>query len=576
MRAWSEPWLTMGDPTMWSDVHGYPSLEKDQIELSKGWKWLQDAYWCIDKGIVGVETDADGWQYETNFASFSSSRLQRHTQRSGDNVRRRKWVRTKQHLESHSFLQSGSSLVGVSPVSVAWDVRLSDEKSRQITISSGCHISNQSSFDLEITFCNETDVGSQEDLNTMIVSEGITIAASVPLDMMKYNCFQIRPISTGSNNSDLRLQYQRSDKIKFKLSNRWSALKSIYMKTVSCLNEAGENIYHSLHFLEFERKLLVTVSSGLIIVNRLPCPVSVLCYNTKNPAIFCPIPSRTIESGAVSTRPHIDVSSLMGLKISIGDLISTEPLLIPPLSSSLVDAIKASSTEYQVFFKGNDISGFVSNNPIQLNLTVKTFFTDHGCLQLTIFSQFLLLDLSSTGVVVSSEYDSPTSLSSSGSRRRSSSKMDHSTTITINRYSCSSDLLVGVERKRVVEDALRSVSNASNALWLKRDMGVSLFQCGRDNNISLGVFGGKGWYANLSMDSLNSKKTAIEIIDTQSRNAVNIAVTLSPLTVINSCSQTHLLTVLPCYMVVNYMDEPIEFLHPSCIQTGIGGIESSF
>jgi hypothetical protein len=481
---------------------------------------------------------------------------------------------------------------------VAWDVKLIDEESRQITISSGCHVNNQSSFDLDIVFSNEADLLSRSDDEDicrhmmMTVHEGVMNAA-VPLDMMRCSCFQIRP-TNGKGNSDLHSQYyQWSEKIKYKLSNRWSALKSTYQKRVVCrrLHEASgvieptldrgdrESLYYSLHFLEVDRKLLVTMSSGLIIVNRLPCPVSAMCYNAKTRATAAAThsltPSQCIESGASSSRPHIDVTSPMGLVIHLGDLISTEPLLIPPLSSSSIDdALRASPHEYQVFFsKSNDSSDFVSNNNhnhsiSQLNLTVKTSLTDNGCLQVTIFSQFLLLDLSSTGIVVSSECDSPSSLQSSGrsslqstGSRYSSSKVDKSI-ITINRYSCSSEKLFATEKKRAIEEAL--LQSDSN-IWLQRDVGVSLFQGGRDNSISLGVFGGKeGWYPNLSMDSLNSKKTAIEIIDTRSRNAVNIALTLTPLTAINSCSQTHLLTVIPCYVVVNYMDEPIEFLHPSC------------
>lgn len=599
----------MGDPTMWSDpTNGYPSPDKDLIQLpiDKDWKWLDDA-WRIDRGIRGVETDADGWQYETNFSSFSSSRLHRRTQRPNDNVRRRRWLRTRQCLETARSTSHGSStsssISSSLPVHVAWDVKLIDKESRQITISSGCHVNNQSSYDLEIVFSNEADLLSRSDDEDicrhlmMTVHEGVMNAA-VPLDMMRYNCFQIRP-TRGRGNSDLHSQYyQWSEKVKYKLSNRWSALKSTYQKRVVCRRLHGpildrgdtESLYYSLHFLEVDRKLLVTISSGLIIVNRLPCPVSAMCYNAKTPAtataaaatIRSLTPSQSIESGASSSRPHVDVTSPMSLLVRLGDLISTEPLLIPPLgSSSINDTLHASPHEYQVFFfKSNDSLDFVSNNNHnhnpQLNLTVKTSLTDNGCLQVTIFSQFLLLDLSSTGIVVSSECDSPSSLQSTGRsslqstgrsslqstvNKYSSSKVDNSI-ITINRYSCSSDILFATEKKRMIEEVLLQ---SDSSIWLQRDVGVSLFQGGRDNSISMGVFCGKeGWYPNLSMDSLNSKKTAIEIIDTRSRNAVNIALTLTPLTAINSCSQTHLLTVIPCYVVVNYMDEPIEFLHPFC------------
>ena len=468
----------MGDPTMWSDpTNGYPSPDKDLIQLpiDKDWKWLDDA-WRIDRGIRGVETDADGWQYETNFASFSSSRLHRRTQRPTDNVRRRRWLRTRQCLETaHSTSHGSSSSSSTSsspPVQVAWDVKLIDKESRQITISSGCHVNNQSSFDLEIVFSNEADLLSRSDdvdicrHMMMTVREGVMNAA-VPLDMMRYNCFQIRP-TRGRGKSDLLSQYyQWSEKVKYKLSNRWSALKSTYQKRVVCRRlhepildrgvtgpildrEDTESLYYSLHFLEVDRKLLVTMSSGLIIVNRLPCPVSAMCYNAKIHATATTrslTPSQSIESGASSSRPHVDVTSPMSLLVRLGDLISTEPLLIPPMGSSSIndDVLHASPHEYQVFFfKSNDSSNFVSNknnhnHKPQLNLTVKTSLTDNGCLQVTIFSQFLLLDLSSTGIVVSSECDSPSSLQSTGRsslqstvNKYSSSKVDNSI-ITINR-----------------------------------------------------------------------------------------------------------------------------------------------
>jgi hypothetical protein len=88
---WLRPYLKNDSPE-WSDMTCMLNIARENVLLPDSrWIWLND--WTVDvSGRLDEQTDADGWSYESDFETFSSTK--RHYLR-GDACRRRKWTRTR-------------------------------------------------------------------------------------------------------------------------------------------------------------------------------------------------------------------------------------------------------------------------------------------------------------------------------------------------------------------------------------------------------------------------------------------------------------------------------------------------
>lgn len=79
--------LRPGERPNWSDLQGNSAFAPEQVELAKGWYWLQE--WKIESNCGSKEENQDGWSYAKSFESKF------HKERGLlDLVRRRKWVRS--------------------------------------------------------------------------------------------------------------------------------------------------------------------------------------------------------------------------------------------------------------------------------------------------------------------------------------------------------------------------------------------------------------------------------------------------------------------------------------------------
>lgn len=88
---WSYPYLE-NDVPEWSDTTFTLKVDKDRHMLpDTRWVWIND--WEVDiSGEFGKEIDADGWDYATDFRSFTRTKR---FFREGDKCRRRKWIRIR-------------------------------------------------------------------------------------------------------------------------------------------------------------------------------------------------------------------------------------------------------------------------------------------------------------------------------------------------------------------------------------------------------------------------------------------------------------------------------------------------
>jgi Integral peroxisomal membrane peroxin len=87
---WLRPYLSE-DPPEWTDMTCMLRMARERLMLPDNrWMWLNE--WTVDlHGKLGLDTDADGWQYAMDFEAFSNTKC---SYERGAACRRRRWTRT--------------------------------------------------------------------------------------------------------------------------------------------------------------------------------------------------------------------------------------------------------------------------------------------------------------------------------------------------------------------------------------------------------------------------------------------------------------------------------------------------
>ena len=104
------------------------------------------------EAVVGDEVDKDGWEYATNFSSFSIA-SKRRSSRAMDCVRRRRWLRSR-------IPTAGSVDKRFHPLTVFWDVQVLQSGARRVDVRSGLKIQNLMPFPIMISFTGPAWVGT--------------------------------------------------------------------------------------------------------------------------------------------------------------------------------------------------------------------------------------------------------------------------------------------------------------------------------------------------------------------------------------------------------------------------------
>jgi hypothetical protein len=88
---WAKPYLKNDSPE-WTDMTCTLNMARERVMLpDSNWIWLND--WTVDmKGKLGETTDSDGWEYHSDFETFTRKRR---SYERGDSCRRRCWTRTR-------------------------------------------------------------------------------------------------------------------------------------------------------------------------------------------------------------------------------------------------------------------------------------------------------------------------------------------------------------------------------------------------------------------------------------------------------------------------------------------------
>lgn len=502
--SWAEPWTNMGDPALFTDVHGQSCKNpKAFVCPNKDWYWVEPD-WKLDIGKIGVETDRDGWQYETIFGAFSTSRFKRRSQLPLDSVRRRRWIRSRLPIQNTNTNTSNSNnstnnsssggIVTDNPWMLYWDVYMRSDDVREIYISSGVHIRNELPYSLEIEMVEASGIGittkiTLPESQRRFLVDGKNVFG-IPINLVNCNHIRLRPFD---------MQFDWSDNIVYKQQSKViSANKSnSKMQRIVCMNtKNNQPFYLTIHIVHTnDKKILITCSSSLIIANRLPCPISILCMNPSSSSFGGTVRCSTaiLSPGGLIDESHIDVHQTISLNLSVGSYSSLEPVEI------CYDEEQCNLDSSHIIYNDQVLLYYHNNksNPELMSVTLKSVLSKLGVLEIYIYSQYLLVDLSYSNIVISTDWSKGAHIESNTTNlitdmfsSKSSVKDDPS--ILIKRYSYqSSHRNDSSEAFKILFDQVSSeLSNDLSTCWASGNNGVSLFQANKDNKISLGINAG--------------------------------------------------------------------------------------
>ena len=348
-RRWSKPHMLGDRPEFtykdWRHCHSKHAQASplDSITLpdDKHWEW-RDA-WHVDfSREVGTQIDADGWEYALEFGAFNHIGNSR-TRRDMDQVRRRKWIRTRapKPLPMDDPFR---------PLYLAWEVGVTPQGRLAATIRSTVQLTNSTGLPLEVrAVCSAWRMVSRDESEGFGSSSSLTglgerslgciapgCTLDVPVKMVYASHLQLRPVAGSSPSSSAAFasiavgmseaakgspekMFEWSDKLPM-LANNADTSRDDW---VSCREVSGggsrEGRMSALATIRLvvhaettvEGCVVMTVLPPVTVVNALPCSLSFRAFLPAALAMGLgpsstgttakPSAPRTLEMGTVST-----------------------------------------------------------------------------------------------------------------------------------------------------------------------------------------------------------------------------------------------------------------------------------
>jgi hypothetical protein len=334
--GWAAPWRNFNefDIHPWTDVHNKKCFSPVEYELpDDGWEWI-DPEWRLDIGKIDVETDKDGWHYESSFSAFSTSRKKRRAQRPLDVVRRRRWIRTRLPIveitnndkdfakegvrvkggDSNGVIKSNNNndedeeedgtgnsegvTLGDSELMEEWTKWIVNKK-KMLGMTNDDLLSMQLSSSRPLPIFWEVITKSDESREIRISSglrfrnelhcpveiemlDGITEAHKLSNSFVipTNDSFGI-PLSLASFSyfhvrpitNNVFESYKWCQKVSCKL--RIDVAQHTYIQRINCMDTKQQlSFYLTIHIEQSNKQMIITFSSGGVLFNRLPCKMS--------------------------------------------------------------------------------------------------------------------------------------------------------------------------------------------------------------------------------------------------------------------------------------------------------------
>ena len=347
-RRWSAPHMLGDGPEFtykdWRHYHSTKHAQArplDSISLpdEKRWEW-RDA-WHVDLSKeVGTQIDADGWEYALEFGAFNHTGNSR-TRRDMDQVRRRKWIRTRapKPLPMDDPFR---------PLYTAWEVGVAPQGRLEVTIRSTVQLTNLTGLPLEVrAMCSAWPRVERDESEGLVssssgtglgerslgcVAPGCTL--DVPVKMVYASHLQLRPVDGSTSSAAFgsvdvgigeasqgspKKMFEWSDKLPMLANNvdtsrdDWVSCREVSRDGSSARRVPALATIRLVVHAETtaEGCVVMTVVPPVTIVNALPCSVHFRAFlpaasttgvgSSSSGTAAKPSAPRTLEMGRVPT-----------------------------------------------------------------------------------------------------------------------------------------------------------------------------------------------------------------------------------------------------------------------------------
>lgn len=251
---WLRPYLKNDSPE-WTDMTCTLRMARERVMLpDNNWIWVND--WSVDlTGSLGESTDADGWEYQADFETFSRSRRDYIR---GDTCRRRRWTRTRMvrppRLDDHTRL-----------LKFVWDKTIDQHGNICIAIRSNVKITNRTSVSLSFfvaspSWDGDYFVGSAETGKSIDVP--VVLAAAVYLKIGRKS----GPADPVSPNDCVCTENIMIVPTGYTSSN--------FVRTSLKLQDVSGTVLHFLVEIRSQKGIVdIIIEPVLRVVNLLPCQI---------------------------------------------------------------------------------------------------------------------------------------------------------------------------------------------------------------------------------------------------------------------------------------------------------------
>ena len=291
---WLRPYLKNDSPE-WTDMTCILRMARERVMLpDSSWIWVND--WSVDvSGEFGESTDADGWEYQADFETFTRTRR---FYKRGDSCRRRRWTRTR--IVKPPRLDDPSRLL-----KFVWETSR-HEGGYKIEVKS--HVTLHNSTGTELTFFTFSPSWDEE-IHIGSSSPGTTVHIPVALASAVY----LRLGKSKSSNPSTAIQdYITTERIMILPTSHNS---NVWIRSSMKLDDVSETeLYFMLHIVCKKGVVDIFIGPVMQVLNLLPCQLECQLGEGLHPSDNRQMDSRPVIARNKKTR----VANVETLRIASG------------------------------------------------------------------------------------------------------------------------------------------------------------------------------------------------------------------------------------------------------------------
>eukprot|EP00934_Nitzschia_sp_Nitz4_P006272 Nitzschia sp. Nitz4//scaffold62_size106224//52646//63438//NITZ4_004359-RA/size106224-processed-gene-0.169-mRNA-1//-1//CDS//3329555865//6262//frame0 len=309
---WLRPYLKNDSPE-WTDMTCILRMARERVMLpDTSWMWVND--WKVDvSGAFEEATDADGWEYQADFETFTRTR--RFYNR-GDSCRRRRWTRTR--IVRPPRLDDPRRLL-----KVVWETSRDEGGNFKIVVRSHVTLHNNTSSQLSF-FVYSPSWDDEEFVGSSL--PGGKVRVPVALASAVY----LRIACPKSNHASRQLEdYDTTDRIMM-LPTSYNS--NVWVRTALRLEDVtGTNLHFLLYISSDKGMIDVHVNPVCRVLNLLPCQLECQMGEVLRPNEKRPVDPRPVVSGS-PMRKITNVETISVASGKDGKCVALNPASKPHIS----------------------------------------------------------------------------------------------------------------------------------------------------------------------------------------------------------------------------------------------------